>query len=391
MKILWHSNAPWSQTGYGNQTAIMCTRLAAAGHEVAISAFYGLNGGPLNWGKIPVLPGGNDAYGNDVIQGHVGARFGGLKGGVVLSLLDVWVLNPDVWRPMDVAAWCPIDHAPIPPGVRGFFENTDAIPIAMSRFGERELAEFDPLYVPHGIETKVLKPVARKKARQALNIDPDKFLVGMVAANKGNPSRKSFQQAFEAFAQFRKVKENAHLYLHTEAVGINSGVHLPNLLMGCGIGPEAVTFVDQYRYRAMPPSMDHMAAVYSAMDVLLCPSMGEGFGIPIIEAQACGTPVIVTDFSAMTELCGSGWTVSGTKTWTYQESFQVTPVVDEIVWALNSAFDNAARMRRDAREFALDYDADKVMADHFLPALAECERRFAEKPVELKPLEAAAA
>ena len=30
---------------------------------------------------------------------------------------------------------------------------------------------------------------------------------------------------------------------------------------------------------------------------------GEGFGIPIIEAQACSTPVIVTDFSSMPERC----------------------------------------------------------------------------------------
>jgi glycosyltransferase involved in cell wall biosynthesis len=49
-----------------------------------------------------------------------------------------------------------------------------------------------------------------------------------------------------------------------------------------------------------------MAKIYSAMDVLLNPAMGEGFGITVLEAQACGTPAIVTDFSAMTEVCGGG-------------------------------------------------------------------------------------
>lgn len=37
--------------------------------------------------------------------------------------------------------------------------------------------------------------------------------------------------------------------------------------------------------------------------------LGEGFGIPIIEAQAAGCPVIVTDCTAMTELCLSGWLI----------------------------------------------------------------------------------
>jgi hypothetical protein len=41
------------------------------------------------------------------------------------------------------------------------------------------------------------------------------FLVGMVAANKGRPSRKGFSQAFQAFKQVRETHENAYLYLHT--------------------------------------------------------------------------------------------------------------------------------------------------------------------------------
>ena len=41
MKILLHSNAPWSASGYGQQAAMFAPRLADS-HEVGISAFQGL-------------------------------------------------------------------------------------------------------------------------------------------------------------------------------------------------------------------------------------------------------------------------------------------------------------------------------------------------------------
>ena len=38
-----------------------------------------------------------------------------------------------------------------------------------------------------------------------------------------------------------------------------------------------------------------MAGWYRSLDVLSACSYGEGFGLPILEAQACGSPAIVTD------------------------------------------------------------------------------------------------
>ena len=73
--------------------------------------------------------------------------------------------------------------------------------MAMSRFGEERLADYDPIYVPHGIDTTVFRPIGRDIARKKLGVDKDEFWVGMVAANKGAPSRKGFVAAFEAFAQ----------------------------------------------------------------------------------------------------------------------------------------------------------------------------------------------
>jgi len=49
-----------------------------------------------------------------------------------------------------------------------------------------------------------------------------------------------------------------------------------------------------------------MVDIYNALDVLVNPAMSEGFGVPIVEAQACGTPVIGCDNSSMPELIKSG-------------------------------------------------------------------------------------
>ena len=44
--------------------------------------------------------------------------------------------------------------------------------------------------------------------------------------------------------------------------------------------------------------------IYNAADVFVFPSQYEGFGIPLIEAMACGTPVVCTDMDLFREICG---------------------------------------------------------------------------------------
>jgi glycosyltransferase involved in cell wall biosynthesis len=47
-----------------------------------------------------------------------------------------------------------------------------------------------------------------------------------------------------------------------------------------------------------------LQAAYSSARTLLFPSLAEGFGWPLIEAQACGCPVITTDEAPMNEIAG---------------------------------------------------------------------------------------
>jgi glycosyltransferase involved in cell wall biosynthesis len=147
---------------------------------------------------------------------------------------------------------------------------------------------------------------------------------------------------------------------------------------------DAIRFTDQYSLLAGLVQPANIAAWYNTLDLLTSCSYGEGFGLPIIEAQACGTPVVVTDFSAMPELCGSGWLVRGEKFWNgAHRSWWCKPRIDEIVKAYElawRAWDSGSinlRKRR-ARKFALQYDADLVIKEHWVPALEAVEKRLAE-------------
>jgi glycosyltransferase involved in cell wall biosynthesis len=49
---------------------------------------------------------------------------------------------------------------------------------------------------------------------------------------------------------------------------------------------------------------DDLVAIYNAATLLVLPSFDEGFGLPVIEAMACGTPVAVSQIGALMELAG---------------------------------------------------------------------------------------
>ena len=51
-------------------------------------------------------------------------------------------------------------------------------------------------------------------------------------------------------------------------------------------------------------SDDDLAAIYSGARALVFPSDDEGFGLPTVEALACGTPVVASDLPVLREVLG---------------------------------------------------------------------------------------
>jgi hypothetical protein len=390
-RILWNSNAPWAATGYGQQTAQVITRLKKENYEVAVASNYGLEASSTIWntpyGEIPVYPRGMDLYSNDVIPAHMhdwSSRNKDAKN-LLITLYDVWVFKGAKWDEWNIASWVPIDHVPAPPEVSAWCSKPNVTPIAMSKFGKSMLENVGIAseYIPHALEP-VFKPTEKIKtldgdfitAREFIKISEDKFVVGMNAANKGVvPNRKAFGENLLAFSMFAQKHKDAVLYLHTDFSGSAGGINLIDLINAVGIPKEQVKFVDPYLYRSsLNPEI--VAATYTAMDVLLAVSMGEGFGIPTIEAQACGTRVIVSDFAASSELVGEGWLVEGQPYWDpMQRSFFHSPSVASIVDSLEKAYSVGRSRSKEAIEFARLYEADTVFENYWKPVLAKVLNR----------------
>lgn len=384
MRILWSSNTPLTNSGYGTQTAAFVPRLKALGHDVAVFAFYGCDGSVLEWDGVTIYPKHLDPFGNDIVGGH--ARH--FRADCVLTLIDAWVMAPEKWGGVPWVAWAPVDTDPISAAVTQQLHKCFQ-PIAYSRFGEQQMRAvgLDPLYVPHGIDTAVYRPRPTREAKQALGWPEDRFVVGIVAANKGYPGRKAWEQQLRAFADFKRQHADSVLYLHTflgQSHGYD-GADIPAMLDFYGLrAGHDVAWCDQYRYVAGMYSTEDMVTLYSGLDVLMNVAYGEGFGLPILEAQACGTPVIIGDWSSMSELLFGGWCVpreASTGLWWPLVSEWRIPHPRAICEALVAAYGaDREAIGAKARQGALAYDADRVTREHWAPALARIEERLFDVP-----------
>jgi glycosyltransferase involved in cell wall biosynthesis len=126
--------------------------------------------------------------------------------------------------------------------------------------------------------------------RAKYNIGPDPFILGIGTIQP----RKNYKRLIQAFATLH----TAHPTLHLVIVGGKGWLYddifaeVKRLgLEGCVLFPG---FVDD----------DDLPALYSAADALAFPSIYEGFGLPILEAMACGTPVVTSITSSLPELAG---------------------------------------------------------------------------------------
>ncbi len=337
----------------------------------------------MNLDGMMVYPAVADVWGTDV----VGAHCQHFKADVLISLQDNWVLPLDYKARLGTTKWIsyfPVDQEPMPDQVAVISRTAD-YPVVYSRFGLREAHNAgmpNAVYIPHGVDTKLFHPLTaeeRAAAREKLGWPQDAYVCIMVAANKGYPARKSFAENLEAFELFRRDHPEAYLYLHTLATTQHGGVDIARIVKAVGIPSERVKIVDQYSYMIGLPG-EYLAAVYGAADTLLAASMGEGFGIPIIEAQACGCPVVTTNWTSMPELTINGFaTEPAQRWWTPLASWACIPSITNIHAAMEAIYNRAPDEKADRNAAGVahmqaNYDWDMVVRDGWAPFLEQVER-----------------
>jgi glycosyltransferase involved in cell wall biosynthesis len=324
-----------------------------------------------------------DPYSNDVApmhHAHWKSKNPG-KSNLWISLYDVWVLNNPAFDKMNIASWVPLDHVSMPPKVKAWLEKPNVTPIAMAPNGVRQM-EANGIaceYVPHAIDTKIFKPspnVDGQPAREFMGLT-DEFLVGMNAANKasGLVHRKAYGELILAFSIFAKNKPDAVLYLHTDSFGHAGGWNLINILSSLGVNKNQVIFPNPQDYRFGLAQKD-LAALYTRMDVMLAPSLGEGFGVPTVEAQACGTRIIGSNWAATPDLVSpDSWLTDGQLTWDAgQDAWWMTPNVSSLVNALEDSYKAERGTSQVAIDFASQFDVEKVWENSWMPVLKKLLR-----------------
>jgi glycosyltransferase involved in cell wall biosynthesis len=391
VKVLWISNSPYANSGYGSQTRQVGRRLLDAGYELEF-AVTDRSAGDTEWLGCLVRGAGFRQYSMDTLSRDL-----------VLSKADVAIMLYDAFPfaerdPFEGAdhlwGWCPVDHMPLPPEARQWMQRHPTI--AMSRFGEammRSAGGIDCRYVPHALE-KVFAPTPvapefGKPFRQASKIPEDAYLVGTVAASTDTAlkDRKGYGDMAQAMGRFMADHEDVWWYVHTSGL-MYQALNFQALMAACGVPDERLVYADPYPLAKGIISDQMMASIYTSFDVLLNTSRGEGFGLPVIEAQACGTPVIASNFTAQPELLGapfdpqnagsqrrpSGWLVACDPDYDpYQGAFFGKPNTLHISAALEDAYQHRGdtEMHDAALAQAKEYDADHVFETYWKPVLAE--------------------
>ena len=238
-----------------------------------------------------------------------------------VALQDIFMFEPGPFMCL-AAVWMPLHFTPVEhPTVLSLADFDIQLPI--SGWGATLLSTLQDAssmrhikVVAHGRDTAVFCP--GPSVRKDLNWPEDAFVCLLVASNSEESGRKAFDAQIQAFAHFARVNDKAWLHIHAEVV---RAYDIPRLLEIFGLySREGVIDWNDSRKRSRGDavvigdrvSMSHpaslnkvsdaaMANMYRSANALLAATCSEGCGVPVLEAQLCGTPVVTTRTTAMWE------------------------------------------------------------------------------------------
>jgi glycosyltransferase involved in cell wall biosynthesis len=173
---------------------------------------------------------------------------------------------------------------------------------------------------------------------------PEKYILFI-----GNHShRKNPERVLEAFAQYRATKGSDSLALVTPGLSkefVNQYLKTQNQLhiQGNCYSPGYIESND-------------LPLLYSCSSLFLFPSLSEGFGMPVLEAMACGVPVITSNVSSLPEIAGNA-----AKLISPFDSRELANTIEQVLNSEHLMSELSARGLRQAEKFRWSTVAEKTM------------------------------
>jgi beta-1,4-mannosyl-glycoprotein beta-1,4-N-acetylglucosaminyltransferase len=277
------------------------------------------------------------------------------KADKLIVFQDIWMFEPyDVSKiPCEKYLYLTVhsdftDNRLLSPGEKGYHGDAQNL---------RHLPYFDKIATPsqfgvnvlqkYSFKSQLIQHIIPKKKhdatkadlRKQYNMHPDWFICLMIARNSCQTDRKSYINQFKAFQLFldtvdEQEKKRCYLLMHdTYDHGLNGVVKLHDLATELNIRNKIITTDNSFG------SEESIINLYKLSDVLLFASKSEGFGMPSVECQLHGTPVITNKCTAMTTNTSYGicvepeevsTTIDGIHSWSHASSKGVCDAITSI-------------------------------------------------------------
>lgn len=189
--------------------------------------------------------------------------------------------------PDTVFFWYQCSRPVLPPGLEG------ATPIPLTGKTQKFLENaghrrIGPV-IPHGIDSELYKPALKTQSLQPESGGPVICSVG------ANSTRKRFDLLLESFGFLLASEPDARLAIKTDSATKPGGFRLQQMAEELGVSSRTTVTEGEL-------SDDEMAGFYRTADCYVHTAEWEGFGIPVIEAMACGIPVVTHEVQGPGEI-----------------------------------------------------------------------------------------
>ena len=235
--------------------------------------------------------------------------FAGSERGIIMTIWDLsrldWFARPKMGGRLQKFleskkflkwAYVPVDHYGIDGKVTSLAADTllgfDRV-LAYTLFGKKVLEDTlgrEVDWIPHGFRGDVFMPRDKAPGRAMLGVKPDEELIGCVMTNQ---ARKDWGVCISTWQRLRRPGRRFWAHVDTPTRYWN----LYALLADFEFAEDDVIMTFNGMF-----DNETLSYLYSACDVTMLPSLGEGFGYPIVESLACGVPVVHTNYGGGAEL-----------------------------------------------------------------------------------------